>query len=76
MKTKQFTLKAFTARTHMSELSSVMQICILRYHHVTLSLSVGVKASARPPFLPHISLWFRGFLIKPTEQKCLNGEYS
>lgn len=87
MKIEHLTLKAFTAGMHLSDLRSVTQVCVLRYHRAADSLSAGVKASAplhHPHTLPapfclyatHISLRFRGFLIKPAEQKCLNSEYS
>ncbi len=45
MKTKHFTLKAFTASAHLSDIRSVMQVCILRYQRVTVGVNVGVKTS-------------------------------
>lgn len=73
MKTEHLTLKAFTARIHLSDLRGVrcefafsdISVCA----RVTDSLNVGVKASASPPFCLYsarISLRFRGFLIEPT----------
>lgn len=79
MKIEHLTLKAFTAGIHLSDLRSVTQVCVFRYHRAPDSLSTGVKASAPlpppSPLLPLCNSHFSLVQRVSDKAKCLNSEY-
>lgn len=81
MKTKHFKLKALTAWLGLSDLRSVMQDFILKYHCVTVSMwKLQLVTPPPSPPLPQRNTYsspqFRGSLRKPSGHKCPNSECS